>query len=277
MQSRIEPPASSYRLILECGRVLIADEPVNFGWPMSADSEALTRPVALYARFTRRVQGIMIDSIVVIVLIVCALSLAVAVQSDTLSRVLGFAIVAAALLYEPVLVSFTGSTLGHYVTNLRVVDDASGGNVSFLKACARLAIKSLLGWYSFVILAATRRNQAVHDLLTRSTVQIRDPAKARPAHYLVERSAALDRGMPSQSRRTGVIFAYLLVAIIGFVVIINVLVTTRALSLGCLNGNHCSGAETLIELIYGFALLALVAAIIALGWKGRLLGALKRS
>jgi hypothetical protein len=244
---------------------------------MSSDLEVLTSRVALYARFARRVQGIMIDSIVIIILVVSALSVAVAVQSDTLSRVLGCATVAVALLYEPVLVSFTGSTIGHYVTNLRVVDDASGGNVSFLKACARLAIKSLLGWYSFVILAATRRNQAIHDLLTRSTVQIRDPAKARPAHYLVERSAALDRSMPSQSRRTGVIFAYLLVAIIAFIGIINLLVMTHALSLRCLNGDYCSGLETLIELTYGFALLAVAAAIIALGWKGRLLGALRRS
>ena len=250
--------------------------PANVGWPMSSDSDALTTPVALYARFGRRVQGIMIDAIVIVLLVVSALAVAVAVQSDTLSRVLGFAIVAAALLYEPILVSSTGSTLGHYVTNLRVVDDAGGGNVSFLKACARLAIKSLLGWYSFVILAATRRNQAIHDVLTRSTVQIRDPSKARPAHYLVERSAALDRGMPSRSRRTGVIFAYLLVAIIAFIAIINVLVTSRVLSLGCLNNNHCSGVEALIELAYGFALLGVVAAIIALGWKGRLLGALKR-
>ena len=85
------------------------------------------------------------------------------------------------VLYEPILVSRMGGTLGHYFTNLRVVDDRSGGNIGFARACARVVIKGVLGLYSFVILAATRRNQAVHDLLTRSTVQIRDPAKALPA------------------------------------------------------------------------------------------------
>jgi uncharacterized RDD family membrane protein YckC len=180
------------------------------------------------------------------------------------------------LLYEPVLVSSTGGTLGHYVTNLRVVDDGTGRNVSFLKACVRMAIKSLLGWYSFVILAATRRNQAIHDLLTQSTVQIRDPAKASPAHYLVERGVALDRGMPSLSRRAGVIVVYLLLAIAAFMAGIDVLVITGVLSPTCLNNDNCSGGETLVELTYGFALLAVVTAIIALGWKGRLFGALKR-
>ena len=92
--------------------------------------------------------------------------------------------VTAVLLYEPVLVSFTGGTVGHHLTNLRVVDDR-GGNVSFLKACARMVVKDLLGWCSFVILMATSRNQAIHDLVTRSTVQIRDLAKAlpRPIHH----------------------------------------------------------------------------------------------
>lgn len=240
---------------------------------MSIDSGAVAGPPALYARFTRRVQAIMIDSIIVILLCVSALSLAVALQSDTLSRVIGFLIVAVVLLYEPVLVSSTGSTLGHYLTNLRVVDDRSGRNISFFKACERLVIKSLLGWYSFVILAATRRNQAIHDLLTRSTVQIRDPVRANASHYLIERTEIRDGGMPSPIRRTAVICAYLISAIIFFVTSINILLRTRVLSLGCLDHNYCSGGEDVVELACGFALLAAVTAIIALGWKGRLFGA----
>jgi hypothetical protein len=36
----------------------------------------------------------------------------------------------------------------------------------------------VLGVYSFVTMATTSRRQAVHDLLTQSTVQIRDRSKA---------------------------------------------------------------------------------------------------
>ena len=134
----------------------------------------------------RRFRGIVLDWMIVMAILFRALMLASAVRNDNFSRALGILVAAALLLYEPVLVSFTGSTVGHYFTNLRVVDERSGGNVSFLKACARVAIKGVLGLYSFVILAATRRNQAVHDLLTKSTVQIRDPAKASPGQYVIE-------------------------------------------------------------------------------------------
>jgi uncharacterized RDD family membrane protein YckC len=128
-----------------------------------------------------------LDWMIAMAILFGAVMLASVVQNDNFSRALGVLVIAALLLYEPVLVSFTGGTLGHHFTNLRVVDDRSGGNVGFLKACARVVLKGVLGLYSFVILAATRRNQAVHDLLTRSTVQIRDPAKRRPASMSARR------------------------------------------------------------------------------------------
>ena len=149
--------------------------------------DATAAPAPLYARFSRRLRGIVVDWIIAMTVIFGAVFVAVTMANDNFSRALGLVVIVALLLYEPVLVSFTGGTLGHYSTNLRVVDDRSGGNVSFLKACARLVIKAVLGGYSFVILAATRRNQAVHDLLTRSTVQIRDPVRARPGQYITER------------------------------------------------------------------------------------------
>jgi hypothetical protein len=70
--------------------------------------------------------------------------LAVTVGSDNFSRVLGVLVIAALVLYEPILVSRIGGTLGHYFNNLRVVDEGDGGNISFLKACARVVIKGLL-------------------------------------------------------------------------------------------------------------------------------------
>ena len=138
---------------------------------MSIDADMPTPPEPRYARFSRRIRGIMLDWIFAMAILFGAVLVAVSIQNDVFSRTLGFLVVITLFLYEPVLVSLTGGTLGHYFTNLRVVDDRHGGNVSFLKACARVVIKGLLGWYSFVILAATRRNQAVHDLLTRSTVR----------------------------------------------------------------------------------------------------------
>lgn len=225
-----------------------------------------------YARFSRRVRAIAIDLIIAWAIIFGALALAITVSSDNFSRVLGFTVVAILLLYEPLLVSLTGSTLGHYFTNLRVVDDG-GGNISLLKACARLIIKGLLSWYSFVILAATRRNQALHDVLTRSTVQIRNPSMATPDQYIGERIELAAPDMPSRLRRVLVIGAYLVVALAVFTVATDGIETGGALSGACVNNGYCSAAERMLDLVIGVALLLMTALIITMGWRGRLFGA----
>jgi uncharacterized RDD family membrane protein YckC len=199
-----------------------------------------------------------------------------AVRNDNFSRVLGILVITTLLLYEPVLVSFTGSTLGHYFTNLRVVDERSGGNVSFLKACARVAIKGVLGLYSFVILAATRRNQAVHDLLTKSTVQIRDPAKASPGQYVIESSDPTDTGLPSRWRRVTVICVYVVLMFVVYLAVMMGLNAAGVMSDACVSrGNGCSAGERLFDTAAAVLVLLLIALIIARGWKGRLFGARK--
>lgn len=232
-----------------------------------------TSPTAFYARFFRRLRGIVIDWIIAMVVLFGAVMLASALRNDDVSRTLGCLVIAFLLLYEPVLVTFTGGTLGHTFTNLRVVDDKTGGNVSFPKALARLLIKSLLGWYSFVILAATRRNQAVHDLLTRSTVQIRDPARARPGQYVTERTEPADGSMPSRLRRSAVTFLYLMPSLAVYFVILWGLIVAGVLSNGCVANDFCSAGERIFDVASAIGLLLLIAAVIALGWKGRLPGA----
>src|SRR5258707_4886272 len=139
---------------------------------MSTDADGFLMSAPRYARFSRRLRGIVVDWIIAMTVMFGAVLLAVTIGSDNFSRALGIPVLLALLLYEPVLVSFTGGTLRHYFTNLRVVRDRNGRNVSFLKGWAPVVIKGLLGWYSFLVIEATRRNQAVHDLLNRSTLQI---------------------------------------------------------------------------------------------------------
>jgi uncharacterized RDD family membrane protein YckC len=235
---------------------------------MSSEVDVSPMPAPRYARFSRRLRGMLLDWIITVTVMFGAVLLATMAGNDGFSRPLGVAVVIALLLYEPVLVSFTGGTVGHYFTNLRVVDERDGGNISFPKACARFVIKGVLGLYSFVILAATRRNQAVHDLLTRSTVQIRDPAKAVLGQYVTERVDPADASLPSGKRRVVVIFAYLLAVFIaeGFI-------SVGTLSRGCVDSNFCSSGERFVSLAGGLILLAAMALIIGLGWKGKLFGA----
>ena len=66
-----------------------------------------------YARFSRRLRGIAIDFILFTVAMVVALQIAIALNSDDLARVIGFGFMAGFFMYEPILVSFAGGTIGH--------------------------------------------------------------------------------------------------------------------------------------------------------------------
>ncbi|MCA6115566.1 RDD family protein [Bradyrhizobium sp. WSM 1738] len=243
---------------------------------MNSYPEAPMTPTPKYARFSRRFRGIVLDWMILMAILFGALALASTVRDDNFSRALGILVIAGLLLYEPVLVSFTGSTLGHYLTNLRVVDERSGGNVSFLKACARVVIKGVLGLYSFVTLAATHRNQAVHDLLTKSTVQIRDPAKALPGQYVNERNGTADTSLPSRWRRVATIGAYLVLMFVAYTAVLMSLNEAGIMSSACMrNASQCSAGERLFDAGAAVLLLLLTALIIARGWKGRLFGARK--
>jgi uncharacterized RDD family membrane protein YckC len=226
-----------------------------------------------YGRFTRRLTAVVVDSIVFMLIMAGALIVAVSFKSDNVARILGFTVVATWLLYEPILVSMTGATIGHHLYNLRVVDDR-GGNISFGKAVVRVVIKTLLGWYSFITMAMTSRHQAVHDLLTHSTVQIKDLTKAQPHHFATRREQLTAPGMPSMPRRVVVILAYLFVCLAVFSIAIAVAAVPAGLvSERCIDGAPCTGTELIVLSVAWLAWAGMSIWTAVLGWQGRLWGA----
>jgi uncharacterized RDD family membrane protein YckC len=224
-----------------------------------------------YARFTRRVQGVCIDAIVFMFIFAGALIIAVSFGSDNIARVLGFTVAASWLLYEPVLVSMTGGTVGHRLYNMRVVDDRSGGNISFGKAVVRMVIKTVLGWYSFIAMAVTSRHQALHDLATGSTVQMRNLAQARPHHFSTRQDLS-GSGMPSLGRRLLLIVAYELGWFLVCWFALVALFTFGQISAACIDNDVCRAGENLWIDAVGLAWIGVSALIVFLGWRGRLWG-----
>ncbi len=222
-----------------------------------------------YARFPRRLRALLLDATVIATLFyVGAVVIHSVAPDDHVSRALWIATLVAIVLYEPVLVALLGGTIGHRITNLQVVDDRTDGNLAFFKAVARTGIKGVLGWASFASMTLTRRNQALHDVLTRSTVRIRDRAKASLSDYVTEREVIDDPvAMPSRMRRVVVIAAY---SVLAYVLVS--LAAVALLSEDCEIRNRCSPREstTLLTLV-GIWLIAVICSII-FGWKGRLWG-----
>jgi RDD family len=227
-----------------------------------------------YGRFLRRFQAAIIDVVVILLAIFGAVFLAITLNSEHLARTLGFSIAIGWLLYEPLLVALTGSTVGHYLCNLRVVDNKTGGNLNFFKAVLRTLLKAVLGWLSFVTMATTLRHQAIHDLATNSTVQIRNAAQASPHHYRGEQTELASAAMPPRGRRLLVTGLYVGVFTVVFALAIE-FGGDYLVSPACVNDDRCTRTE---EAILGAAALAWITVsviLIILGWRGHLPGARK--
>ncbi len=234
----------------------------------TASGVPLDKPA--YVRFARRLQGLLIDSIILTSTIPAALMIAVAFESEHVARFLGLAVVITWLLYEPLMVSMTGSTIGHYVCNLRVVDNRRGGNVSFGKAIVRMVIKTILGLFSFLSMTVASRHQAIHDLLTGSTVQIRNLEKAKTHHFAFEREEVKSL---SRVRRIAMIVIYVLGWTVICVCASTVVVLIGLESANCAKGYTCSPVEKLLEATMSLVWIGGIGLLMGLGWRGKLWGA----
>jgi uncharacterized RDD family membrane protein YckC len=239
---------------------------------MTDHAEIASAETAAYGRFSRRLRAFVIDSIIIMLLLVAALFAAVTANSDKIARILGITFVGIWVLYEPVLVWASGSTIGHYLTNLRVVDDRTHGNLSFLKAIARLLIKTVLGAYSFITMALTSRHQAVHDLLTRSTVQVRDRSKASFDDYVPERKEPPGLTRSSRTRRILMIVVYLFGAFIVYALAVQALEASNFVSESCVSSAKCSAVEYATNMVFALIWLGASVLLIVQGWRGRLYG-----
>src|SRR5258705_2705070 len=178
---------------------------------MKDANENTSAPPAVYATFTLRARALVIDSAVLagcLVLLVIASAFIENVPGS--GRLLLAGIFGLVFLYEPILVSRNGATIGHRRVNIRVVSLGSDRPPVFVVAFARFVIKAFLGLPSFFTMAFTRRHQAIHDVLTRTTVQVRDHSIASLDDFVEERpsSDADLAAMPPWWRRVAVIAVY---------------------------------------------------------------------
>lgn len=225
-------------------------------------------PEILYPRLLRRVRAFLFDSVIFIVLLYAWLATMPVFENTPLLLKISLLIIPIAIL-EPILVAFTGGTLGHHFMGLRIRDASSDQNIGVLRATARAIIRTFLGWLSFIFVLVTNKHQALHDYFTSTVVILRHP-ESLPAH---ERFGARTEDhaqyrYPSIARRTAVILVYLC---LGFFALIALNVATLAEA--CLNGEYCTHGEIAVRQLLSILWLLSLAVSIVLGVKGRLYGA----
>jgi uncharacterized RDD family membrane protein YckC len=244
-----------------------ATEEENLEPPSRSDSNE--PHVARYATFTRRFRALIVDTAIVFGVIIVVVIVGDAADSIPGSGRLAWLLMFAALfLYEPLFIWRRGATIGHTRNQLTVIDDRTGRRPGLAQAFARYCLKVILGIPSFVTMALTRKHQAVHDLLTRTTVQLAADADAQSYEFHLERTEDATTRLPSRLRRAVVMVLYLIAIFVTYGVLVSMLVP-----LACLRDQSCTaGTRLLTDAVTLVWLGASLAAVVA-AWKGFLPGA----
>jgi len=123
-----------------------------------------------YAILPDRVKAAVIDGIVLI-----AAMYGIAEILNLFEHVPNYVRIAVAvfifLLYDPILTSRFGGTIGHSYSNINVKKDSDRAmNISFSAAVLRFILKAALGWLSLLTVTNSEKKKAIHDLVVGSVV-----------------------------------------------------------------------------------------------------------
>ncbi len=119
---------------------------------------------------TDRVKAAITDAMVIVLLMFIAFKAFDSFEHATpLMRKVVFIIIVA--LYDPLLTSLLGGTLGHRAFKLRVKQDSNPKkNIWIPVALFRFAIKACLGWISILTVSSNSKGKAIHDMLAGSII-----------------------------------------------------------------------------------------------------------
>ena len=117
-------------------------------------------PIA-YAGLPQRFRALMVDGLALAAIL--ALSIWLVVMLDLRDHAIApYLGLGPAILFDPLLVAFTGGSVGHHATGLRVRQLAQDSNVGLAPALLRFVIKTCLGWLSLVFVLTTKHHQGIH-------------------------------------------------------------------------------------------------------------------
>jgi len=150
-----------------------------------------------YPRLIRRIQAVLIDSVVTPITAIGLLYLSSVLGLED-GKIKAGILVLAIFVLEPVLVSATGATIGHRLIKLRIRRSGEDRNLSIFLATIRFVIKILLGTLSLIIIVSTKKHQAIHDILTDSIVVHKSTLNVPQHELLNERPDWLGRASETE-------------------------------------------------------------------------------
>ena len=124
----------------------------------------------VFASIQDRVKAAVIDSFIIMLSLYLASELfsLFDIVSNSLKIIVTIFIF---LLYDPLLVSLKGGTIGHIILKITVKkEDNISENISFFPAIFRFILKALLGWFSLISISGNEKKKAIHDYAVNSIV-----------------------------------------------------------------------------------------------------------
>lgn len=123
-----------------------------------------------YPLLLDRVKAAFIDGLVIIAMMYAVTEI-FAFFDDVPNYAKIIAAVFIGLLYDPLLTSFYGGTIGHSFCKIGVRKDNESDNyINFPIAILRFIVKWFLGWISLLTVAGTEKRKAIHDYVGNSVV-----------------------------------------------------------------------------------------------------------
>jgi uncharacterized RDD family membrane protein YckC len=120
-----------------------------------------------------RVKALFVD-LCVMLLVFTSITLFIDSVGDISNFVKGFILIFMFFLYDPLLTSLAGGTLGHKLMKLKIRRyEEPERNISLWQASLRFFIKGALGWISFLTVTGTKHKRAIHDM-TSGSIILRD-------------------------------------------------------------------------------------------------------
>ncbi|MEN8122707.1 MAG: RDD family protein [Bacteroidota bacterium] len=132
-----------------------------------------------YPGVSKRVRAAVTDSLVLAVLMVLTTYIFSNFENvPDIARISAFVFIF--VLYDPILTSSIGGTIGHMIIGIRVKrENNQEKNILFPFAIVRFLAKALLGWISLLTVLNNEKGKAIHDYLVKSIVVYKQENKIK--------------------------------------------------------------------------------------------------
>lgn len=171
------------------------------------------------------------------------------------------------------MVSMTGGSPGHHAIGIAVCDARTGSRIGIIRALIRSTTRFAFGLASLFFVLLTRKHQALHDIVCRTSVVLVHPDGLPDTERLSERITEDENcTYPSKLRRAMMIVIYIFLLLMTLSIFSTMIMSSES----CLSSDLCLNMHAVIEQTANIAWLAGSLFIIVRGCQARLPGCRRR-